>query len=129
MARVLIFSLLVVGNISGVCQQTITDLSVKDLAAKMDRDENIFILDVRTTEEINEGVIGKPIHIDYFSPDFEKQIARLDKNQSYVVYCASGYRSREAQKVMKQLGFKTVYNLPSGFVGWQRARMPVSKAL
>ena len=38
--------------------------------------------------------------------------------KSCYVYCRSGKRSYAACEIMKDLGFKNVYNLESGYLGW-----------
>ena len=43
---------------------------------------------------------------------------RDSKKKSYYVYCRSGKRSYAACEIMKDLGFKNVYNLESGYMGW-----------
>ena len=37
-----------------------------------------------------------------------------DKNRTILVYCESGNRSKEAQSILEQLGYKEVYNLKGG---------------
>jgi len=49
------------------------------------------------------------------------QMAALDKNATYAVYCRSGNRSRQAVKVMHDAGFHNVYNLNGGVIDWANA--------
>lgn len=124
--RIIIFIPLFFATVTALCQATFKDLSVNEFADKL-KTENVLIIDVRTADELKAGVIGKPLHIDFLGADFETRIARLDRNKNYLVYCASGYRSGEALKLMEQLKFTSVYNLPSGITGWKRAGKPVNK--
>ena len=76
------------------------------------------ILDVRTPEECNEGIITKAIQINFLeSYDFVNALEGLDKGKTYFVYCRSGNRSAQACKYMTMKGFKT-YNLMNGIMGW-----------
>ena len=80
--------------------------------------DNYVILDVRTPEECNEGIIDKAIQINFLaSHDFVKALDNLDKEKKYFVYCRSGSRSAQACKYMSMNGFKT-YNLENGIMGW-----------
>lgn len=100
-------------------------LSVEEFSSKMS-EQNTIILDVRTPEEWEKGVIGKPLYIDYFSKDFSNKLKSLDKSATYLVYCASGYRSDEAVTLMKKHGIESAFSLKGGIVQWQRKKMPLS---
>lgn len=80
--------------------------------------ENAIILDVRTLEEVNQGIIPNAIHIDIISSDFLNKVNELDKEKTFLVYCRSGNRSSMACSLMERHGFKTVYNLGNGIMGW-----------
>jgi len=85
------------------------------------------IVDVRTQDEVNGGYITGAINIDFYGNDFEKEIAKLDKEKPVFVYCAAGGRSGKTMKKMKDMGFKEVYNLSGGFPTWLKAGYEVSK--
>ena len=89
----------------------------KMIAEKAD----ITIIDVRTEEEIAEGVIDGAIHINIFSPDFMNRIDTFDKTKPYVMVCRSGARSGQACMQMMGLGFEKLYNLEGGMMSWQGA--------
>ena len=62
------------------------------------------ILDVRESDEYNEGAIEGAIHIPrgHLESQVESRIA--DKNAQVMVYCAGGTRSAFAVQTMEQLG-------------------------
>lgn len=72
------------------------------------------VVDVRTPDEYAAGHIDGAINIDVESPAFDAQLAKLDKNATYVVYCHSGRRSGIATGKMGDAGFASVYNLQGG---------------
>lgn len=87
--------------------------------AQMSKDSNVVIIDVRTPGEVASGYIpGASKFIDVNSSEFEKQISQLDTNKTYLVYCRSGARSSNASNYMINNGFKKVYNLNGGIMGW-----------
>jgi len=47
------------------------------------------------------------------------QIASLDKNATYAVYCHSGNRSGAALEQMAAAGFTHLYDLAGGLTAWQ----------
>lgn len=96
------------------------DLSQKDWTEKLSKDNNSVVLDVRTKEEVNEGIIPNAVHIDiYRGQGFIYEVDELDKTKNYYVYCRSGGRSAQACAVMNKLGFKNTYNLVGGIIEWQ----------
>jgi rhodanese-related sulfurtransferase len=87
----------------------------------------LVIMDVRTQYEYAQGHLSKAINVDYKMPDFENAISKMDKNNTYLVYCRTGRRSEEAQKTMQSLGFQHVYNLDGGMIKWSMANGPLFK--
>ncbi|PCJ92658.1 MAG: rhodanese [Flavobacteriaceae bacterium] len=95
------------------------DLSQEEWEEQLEKDENSFILDVRTPEEVEEGYIPKATNIDiYLGQEFLDELEKLDKAKSYYVYCRSGNRSGQACALMNQAGFENAYNLEGGFMNW-----------
>ena len=83
-------------------------------------DTNGVVLDVRTKEEVEEGVIPNAIHIDiYKGQEFIDNVEKLDKSKNYYVYCKAGGRSAQACAIMYQLGFDNAYNLMGGITQWE----------
>lgn len=95
------------------------DLSQQEWQEKLAADNNAVILDVRTEDEWNEGIIPNAIHIDiYKGQGFIYKVDELDKSKNYYVYCKAGGRSAQACAIMNQMGFGTTYNLVGGFMQW-----------
>ena len=83
-------------------------------------DENAIILDVRTPEEFETSRIPNSKNIDFYNPqNFMLEIEKLDKDNSYYVYCRTGVRSANSCQLMNELGFNKVYNLLGGIVEWK----------
>ena len=95
------------------------DLNKEDWVQRTAEDDEAVLLDVRTLEEVEDGIIPNAKHIDiYMGQGFIDELEKLDKSKSYYVYCRSGVRSVQACTLMKQLGFETTYNLLGGFSNW-----------
>jgi rhodanese-related sulfurtransferase len=101
-----------------------TDLSVTEFSSKI-TESGVVTLDVRTPGEFAEGYIEGARLIDFQSGNFENEIATLDKNATYAVYCRSGNRSGQAVKVMKDAGFSNVFNMNGGVIEWANAGLPL----
>jgi len=110
------------------CSSTSTaiDLSVTEFSAKA-AEPGVVTLDVRTPAEFAEGYIEGARLIDFQSGSFEKEIATLDKNATYAVYCRSGNRSGQAVRIMQDAGFTNVFNMNGGVIDWANAGLPLVK--
>ena len=99
---------------------SMADLSQEEWEEQLQNDDNAFILDVRTPEEVEEGYIPNAINIDiYLGQDFLTELEKLDKGKNYYIYCRSGNRSGQACTIMNSLGFENAYNLEGGFMNWE----------
>lgn len=96
------------------------DLSQEEWIEQLQKDENVFILDVRTEDEVEEGYIPNATNIDiYLGQGFLEELEKLDKSKNYYVYCRSGNRSGQACAIMNSVGFENTYNLEGGFMNWE----------
>lgn len=97
--------------------QTIT---VNELKERMDKGENVHLVDVREPHENAEFNIGGTL-----LPLGKVQTMQTDdiddwKDDEVVVYCRSGNRSGQATMFLEQMGFKNVKNLTGGMLAWQQ---------
>ncbi len=79
---------------------------------------NTVLLDVRTAGETSRGIIPGAVLLDYNSADFRARLEALDREKTYLVYCASGVRSQRACQLMQTLGFQQLYELQEGYARW-----------
>lgn len=101
-------------------------VSAADAAATIaDPPEGLVILDVRTPAEFDEAHIDGAILVDFNSPSFADDMAELDPDVPYVLYCRSGNRSAGARAVMSDLGFVDVEDIDGGIVAWVDAGLPI----
>lgn len=71
-----------------------------------------IIIDVRTPEEYAQGRLAKTDQlINFMAEDFEEKAGKLDRNETYYLYCRSGNRSGQAMTWMQENGFDEVYNI------------------
>jgi rhodanese-related sulfurtransferase len=95
------------------------NLTQEEWIARFEEDDDSLILDVRTEDEYNDGIIPNAINIDFYKgQDFITELEKLDKNLNYFVYCRSGARSGKACEIMNELGFENAYNLSGGILDW-----------
>jgi rhodanese-related sulfurtransferase len=96
----------------------------RETIGKRSGDPDFVLLDVRTRKEFDAERIAGAVIVDYNSPSFRDQIAKLDRSKSYLVYCRTGNRTNGAVKVMRELGFPNVIVFPGGITKWKEAGFP-----
>lgn len=91
----------------------ISTVSKQDFNIKLESGDYTLI-DVRTPEEFQAGNIEGSKLIDFYNPNFEKNLEDLDKTKKYLIYCRSGSRSSKALTIFRELGFEEVHDLKNG---------------
>ena len=62
--------------------------------------------------------------IDFYSDNFENELDKLDKNNTYLIYCRTGRRTGLTLSIMEELGFLRVYNMIGGITQWKEKGYP-----
>ncbi len=83
---------------------------------RLDRDEKLFILDVRNPEEIQICRLAGSTVIPL--PTLPQRHGELDRNREIIVHCKSGMRSQKAIQFLRQQGFSNLKNLTGGILAW-----------
>lgn len=88
-------------------------------------DKAPFLLDVREPSELEkDGYIAGAVNIP--TRDVLNNLAKLPaKDQSIVIYCASGHRGALVMSALQMLGYTDVKNLAGGLGAWKKAELPV----
>lgn len=90
--------------------------------------DDLIVLDVRTPEEFAEGHLEGAIMIDFYAADFADQLAQLDSDVPYLLYCRSGNRSSQTAALMSDLGFADVAEVDGGVLAWTEAGLPLTQS-
>lgn len=75
-----------------------------------------IIIDVRSPQEFEEGHIEGAISIPEYELKNRVRNEIVNLEEPIIVYCSTGHRSKRAQELLEQMGYKEVYNLENG---WQ----------
>ncbi len=94
-------------------------ISAEDLHARVTGDEGIVLVDVRTPLEFRDSHIEGAINIP--APDLRTRHTELDPEKSIFLICSSGNRSGRAASLLRQRGFRKVYNVAGGMTGYSAA--------
>lgn len=95
------------------------DITVKELKERMDRGEDLVVVDVREPAEYERG------HITPLLIPVGELVTRMDelepyRNRELIIHCRSGKRSAAAVAVLQQNGFSNPRNLAGGMLAWKQ---------
>ena len=91
------------------------DMTVEELKKRLERGDDLFVLDVREPHEYQAANIGG--HLIPLN-DLPRRVGELDPSKEIVVHCKLGGRSAKAADFLRQSGFKNVHNLAGGITAW-----------
>ncbi len=81
--------------------------------------KDIQLVDVRTDAEFEEGHLQDALNMDVMEADFSTEAEKLNLENPVYVYCRSGKRSAKAALILKDLGFKEIYDMQGGYLLWE----------
>ncbi|QYH39605.1 MBL fold metallo-hydrolase [Algoriphagus sp. NBT04N3] len=98
---------------SGKEIDSITSISAAELAKIQEADPNVPILDVRKNSEfLSEHIKGaENAPLDYIN----ESMLKVDKNKTYYVHCAGGYRSMVFNSILRARGYDNLIDVDGGF--------------
>lgn len=96
-------------NTGAIAKPTVPVASVAEVREMLAQSTTV-LLDVRTPAEFAAGHLAGAQNLDFRSPDFAQQVAKLAPQKTYVLYCASGNRSSQSAIIMQEKGFRKVTN-------------------
>jgi rhodanese-related sulfurtransferase len=94
------------------------------LKARLDRGDQIFILDVREPFEISLAPFPGASHIPM--GDIPSRLTELDPDRETVVVCHHGIRSAQVGMYLLRMGFEHVLNLSGGIDAWSEDADPTT---
>jgi len=103
----------------------VQNISSREAKKLLDKNKNIFLLDVRTPQENSQAKLPGTVLIPI--GEFEHRIGEVPKNKTILVYCAVGSRSKPVAELLTQRGYKEVYHMTDGIVGWYRNGFPLQR--
>ena len=102
-----------------------TEISAKDLKARLDSGKAPTLLDVRQDWETKLCRLENSVHIPI--EEIELRTEELDPQSEIVVYCHQGVRSAAVAEYLRGLGFADVKNLAGGLDVWARTVDPTMR--
>jgi len=96
-------------------QTTVPEIAPRELKSRLDRGDDLFVLDVREPHEYQICNLGG--HLIPLG-ELSRRVNELDSAREIVAHCRSGKRSAEAVEFLRSAGFRKVLNLKGGILAW-----------
>jgi adenylyltransferase/sulfurtransferase len=93
----------------------VPEITARELKERLDRGDEIFILDVREPHEYQ--ICNLKGHLIPLG-ELPRRVHELDSSHEIVAHCRSGKRSAEAVDFLRKAGFRKVQNLRGGILSW-----------
>ena len=116
----------IIPSVSACANNETSPLGPEKFGELIETAPNTVVLDVRTSEEYNEGHIPGAINIDATDEDFQEDVEGTVSRQNRIaLYCRSGRRSAEASRVLAGDGYQ-ISDLEGGVLAWQKYGLPLT---
>ena len=105
----------------------ITEIEPKVFSEMIEKQEDLFVLDVREDWEREVAMIAPSIHIplgEFSSSSGPELPSGISRENNIVIYCKAGVRSRMACEVLQGKGYKKLHNLSGGILKWEADGFP-----
>jgi len=103
--------------------ETLESISAEEFANRV-KTQNVNILDVRKDGEYQSSHIEDAQHfaLDYINQNMNQ----VDKNKTYHIHCAGGYRSVIAASILKARGYNNLVDVAGGFGAIKNTDLPLT---
>lgn len=110
---------------SGKDVETLDAISAEAFT-KAFKNETLNVLDVRKDGEF-KSVHLKGDHVQHFALDYiNDNMNKIDRDKTYYIHCAGGYRSAIAASILKARGFNNLVDISGGMSALQNANAPLT---
>jgi len=119
-----VVALLVLLAVTGFAAEArnISSAQARELLA---RDKKVLVVDVRTPDEFRQARLRGALLIPL--AELPQRLKELPRDRPLLLYCSVGARSSSAANLLASRGYREVYQISDGLVGWYRNGYPIER--
>jgi rhodanese-related sulfurtransferase len=106
----------------------VRETSVDDVKARLDRHENLVLIDVREDNEFDADHIPGAVHLGKGIIERDIEGKYTDLQTPMILYCGGGFRSVLAADNLQKMGYSNVTSMGGGIREWREKKYPVEKS-
>lgn len=99
------------------------NVTSKQAQALLGKNSKIVLLDVRTPDEYRQAHLKGALLIPL--GELNRRVQEVPRDRPVLVYCAVGARSSSAASFLASKGYREIYNMSDGIVGWYNNGLPL----
>jgi rhodanese-related sulfurtransferase len=109
----------------GEVRKRINEISIAEVKARMERGEQLFLIDVREESEWAHDHLPGAVSLGkgIIERDIEKHVP--DPETEIILYCGGGFRSALAADNLQKMGYTKVLSMDGGIRGWRDKGLPL----
>jgi len=108
---------------AGLASESIDMITVQDLCQRLDQDEEPWILDVRSTAEVERNRVPTAHHVHL--TQLPERMDDILNGQRIYVFCGSGRRATVAASLMQREGYDKLTVVLGGLAAWSSVSCPL----
>src|ERR1700694_2504493 len=108
-------------------KKRVRETTVDDVKAKMDRGEQVLLIDVREESEYAKDHLPGAVHLGkgIIERDIEQRVP--DTSTHLILYCGGGFRSALAADNLQKMGYTDVLSMDGGVREWREKNYPMTR--
>ena len=106
-------------------KQRVHEVSVDEVKAKLDRGENLVLIDVREESEYAKDHLPGAVHLGkgVIERDIETRVPGPET--AMILYCGGGFRSALAADNLQKMGYRNILSMDGGIREWREKGFPL----
>jgi hydroxyacylglutathione hydrolase len=108
---------------TGMSSQNINMVTVQELCHRLDDEQAVWILDVRSDQEVEADPIPDAHHIHIKS--FPGRMTEVPRDPTVYVFCGTGVRSAIVASLLRRAGWDNIVVVLGGLAGWNSTSCPL----
>lgn len=93
---------------------TIRKINYQTFKEMIKTGSRVKVVDVRSPQEFLEGKLDYAINIPLYDLNKKAELILSNKNDTIILYCQAGVRSKKAYNILKEKGYTDLYMLDGG---------------
>jgi rhodanese-related sulfurtransferase len=107
-------------------KKNIRETNVEEVKARLDRGEQLCIVDVREESEFAKDHLPGAIHLGKGVIERDIEAKLPDTSSEIILYCGGGFRSALAAENLQRMGYTHVLSMGGGIRDWREKKYPLT---
>jgi hydroxyacylglutathione hydrolase len=110
-------------HMAGLASHSVETITVQELCQRLDEEEDVWILDVRSDHEVEQGEIPGAYHIHI--TQLPERLDEVPGERPVFIFCGSGLRSMIGASLLRRAGWENLTVILGGLAGWSSVSCPL----